>query len=318
MRVFIIGATGYVGSHVAKALAAAGHVLTAFSRSEQSDRKLVEQRITPCRGDLDDRDAIKQRALAADVTIFAARVMGKTEPWQYEQQVVGDLLVALEGTGKGFILTSGSGVLGQQTLGDWSEDTYAEDDPFTPPPMMLDRVATETLVRASAARGIRGMVIRPPLIWGYELPSMVVHMLRSALATGAVCYIGRGLNCYTNVHIDDLADLYGLAAQHGVAGALYHATQGEIPHRWIAEKVAQAMDLPTRSVTMEEGIKLWGPYNASAVMAASSRSRGSRARRELGWAPSRYDLLEEVQRLVKLTVADPRETARVLGRRPIG
>jgi nucleoside-diphosphate-sugar epimerase len=118
-------------------------------------------------------------------------------------------------------------------------------------------------------------------------------MLASYEKTGAVCYIGEGLNCYTTVHVDDLADLYLAAAERGAAGALYHAASGEVPNRAIAELLAKRLGCETRSVTMDEAMEIWDKFAVLIVLAASSRSRSPRSREELGWVPTRTDIIGE-------------------------
>ncbi|MEI9928469.1 MAG: NAD-dependent epimerase/dehydratase family protein [Sphingomonas sp.] len=316
MQVFIIGATGYVGTHIARSFLSAGHAVQGLCRDDSGAAKLEALGIIPASGTLDDLSTLAEAVRAADATIFTARVMEAGSTRRREQDIVRGLLALLEGTGRTFIFTSGTGVLGQHTAGDWSEQSFGEDDPFRWPPVLTRRVETERLVRDAAARGVRGIVIRPPLIWGHELPSHAVHILRSVHAAGAACYVGRGLNCYTDVHIEDLADLYRLAAERGEAGALYHATQGEIPVRWMAERIAAAFGVGTRSVSIGEGAALWGEYNARAVMGACSRSRSPRARGELGWSPQRHDMLADIERIMLRIETDPAETDRILNRRP--
>src|SRR5579862_227591 len=151
MKAFVIGATGFVGSHVARRLLEAGFAVSGLSRNEKGDEALIKLGVAPIRGDADADDVIKAAARDADTTIFAPQLL--LEP---EQKAVLQILTALEGSGKTFIFTSGTGVLGQRTNGDWSEDTFAEDEPFVPPKPLVVRVQTEDLVRlAGKQRGIR-------------------------------------------------------------------------------------------------------------------------------------------------------------------
>jgi nucleoside-diphosphate-sugar epimerase len=305
MRAFIIGATGYLGGHIAANFKAAGHDVTGFSRSESGDEKLRKLGVDIFRGDIKDRAGLIEQARAADCTVLAARVIESS--WDEELDIVGGLLDGIEGMNKTVLHTSGTGVLGQQTRGDYGDGVFAEADPIWPNPIMAPRVKTENLVREAVGRGIRGIAIRPPGIWGGDvLPAHARMMMRTAHAIGQVCYVGRGLNSYTNVHVDDLAEAYRLAWEKGVPGALYHATSGEMPNRWMAEIIGRAINLPTRSVTVEEGVEYWGEYGALIVMGSSSRSTSPRARRDLGWVPTRFDLEEELQRLAKAAYADAR------------
>lgn len=304
MKAFVLGATGYLGSHVADCLQAAGHEVTGFSRSDAGDEKLRRLGVEIYRGDLNDREGVIGQARSADCTVLAARVIQSS--WEDEPQIVDDVLQGLAGTGKTVIFTSGTGVLGVRTDGDYGDRVFAEDDQITPNPTMAPRLRAENLVRRAESRGVRGVVIRPPGIWGNgTLPAHARMMMTTAHAIGAVCYVGRGLNSYSNVHVDDLAEVYRLAWEKGLPGALYHATSGEMPNRWMAEIIGEAIGLPTKSLTVEEGKEFWGEYSATIVMASSSRSTSPRTRRELGWVPRRVDVVEELQRVARAAYADP-------------
>lgn len=287
MKVLVLGATGFLGGAVARRLAGSGHAVTGLARSAEAAERLAAAGLRPLVGDLEaDLGAIAEAAAAHDAVIFAPQLL--LEP---EYAAVSALLDRLAGHGKTFIFTSGTGVLGQRTGGDWSPDSFAEDEPFIPAKSIARRVETEDLVRAARARGVRGIVVRPPLIWGPGDHGHVASIYQSVARTGAACYVGRGLNCYTNVHIDDLARLYDLALEKGASGALYHAVAGEIPNRWIAESVARDLGVGTRSLTLEEAFEVFGKFATLVVMGASSRSRSPRARDELGWVPEHLDML---------------------------
>jgi nucleoside-diphosphate-sugar epimerase len=289
MKVFIAGATGYVGSHVARHLRRNGHDVVGLCRSAEGTAALQAVGVTPLLSKLDDPADAVQAAEAADATIFAAR-LGLAE-----QGIVTAFLNGLASKGKTFIFTSGTGVVSQRTGGDWSPDSFAEDDAFVPNRATAQRAETERNVRNSVTRGIRGIVMRPPLIWGNGAGNHHIATAYESFArTGCVCYIGRGLNVFSNVHVDDLAEAYRLALERGVPGALYHTVAGEIPNRWISESVARDLGCATRSVDMTEAIEIWGKFRALMVLGVNSRSRDPRARAELGWAPTHLDLLAEV------------------------
>lgn len=318
MRILVIGATGYVGTHVVRALAAANHAVSAVTRDRSRAAALERLGAAPVMArDLHDPE-VRGAALAADCTIYCARVIDADGGRTAERRVVEAVLDVLAGRDKAFVFTSGTGVLGQMTGGDWLDDCFAEDDPFVPAAAFRERVATEELVRAAAGRGVRGIVVRPPSIWGGGLSSHALHVYRSVRERGAACYVGAGLNCYTNVHVEDLSELYRLVAERGVAGAVYHATGGEVPNRWLAEAVARGAGVATASITLAEAASLWGEFNARYVMAASSRTSSPRSRAELGWTHTHFDMLAETETLVRGLHRDDAETQRALGRRPSG
>ncbi|MFC9810277.1 NAD-dependent epimerase/dehydratase family protein [Streptomyces griseoaurantiacus] len=302
MNVFIIGATGFVGGHLARHLIAEGHTVTGLARTESAALTLRARGISPVAADLDTRRAgAVEAALRADAVIYAAQA----DP-EHETATVADLTRALTGTGKTLIFLSGSGVLMQRTAGAWSPDTFAEDDPFLPEPLAGSRKAAEDTVLAAVAHGTRAMVVRPGLIWGPGDHGHMSMIYRSVAVVGAAAYIGNGLATYSHVHIDDVTRLFGLALARGRSGGLYHAVAGETPNRWIAERVAQDLGVKARSVTLEEAEQVWGPFGA-LIMAASSRIRAVAAHRELGWQPQHADMLTMIgdQRLRALATPSP-------------
>jgi nucleoside-diphosphate-sugar epimerase len=287
MRVLIAGAAGYVGSHVARALTERGHSVVALARSAERADAFAALGYRTYRGSLAD-----MVAAADDVegVVFAAAV-----PFPAETPAVVSVLAHLAGTQKPFILTSGTAVLSLETPnGEWREETFAEDDLFTPPDWIRIRVETEMTVRRAANAGVRAMVVRPPLIWGHGGSKQVPAIFDSIGASGAACYIGQGLNLYSNVHVDDLADLYCLALEKGTPGALYHAVAGETCFRSLAEAAADVMGCGTRSVTLAESRKIWGEFLGPLFFGVSSRSRAPRARNELGWQPKHLDIVGDI------------------------
>jgi nucleoside-diphosphate-sugar epimerase len=289
MDVFVIGATGFVGGHVARHLVVAGHRVRGLARSEDAAERLVGDAIEPVRGDFEaGRAAVLDAAAGADAVVFAAQM-----PPDLELQAVAAVLDTLAGGGATFVFTSGSGVLLQRTGGAWSPDSFTEDDDFVVEALAATRFAVEGLVRAAAARDIRSLVIRPGMVWGPGDHGHVSMIYRSVARTGSACHIGDGLNTYANVHVDDVGRLYVAALDRGRAGGLYHAVAGETPTRWIAECVAADLGVGVRGVTAGEAADIWGEFGA-LILGSSSRIRAPRSRAELGWVPQHTDMLSLV------------------------
>lgn len=291
MRILIIGATGYVGSAVARRFLADGHRVAGLARTPERATSLAAAGVEPVAGDLEDAAKVEAMAKPFDAVVFAPVV-----PFDAEAAPLEALLRALSGTGRTLLYTSGTGVLSIPTReGQWRQESYAEEDPYEPQHWLSMRVETERRVRAAGLRGMRGIVIRPPLIWGRGGSKQVPSIFASVQKTGAACYIGAGLNLYSHVHVDDLAELYALALARGTNGALYHAVAGEVCWRVLAEAVAEVMGCGTRSVSWAEACEIWGELYADLFYGVSSRSRALRSQRELGWAPTRFDLLEDIR-----------------------
>ncbi len=290
MRILVIGATGYLGTHVTRHLAATGASVSGLSRGKAGDAKVEAAGGTPVRGDLVALDAVIAEAVTHDAVIYTAQLM-----LQEEHDAMQALLRGLGGSGRTLIFTSGTGLLSQRTDGEWSEDSFAEDDPFIPSRYIGFRHVTETLIRSAGWTGsVNAMVVRPSMIWGHGGCGHISRFHRDADEHDEVGYLGRGLNLYSNVHVDDLAALYSLALERGVAGALYHAVAGEVANRTIAQGVAAARGVATRSLTLGEAIERWGKFDTLIGMATCSRSRAPRSRRELGWSPRHLDLMTDI------------------------
>lgn len=289
MRVLVIGATGYLGTHVTRALVKAGHQVSGISRSEKGDGGIVAAGAAPVRGDLSRIETVIAAAQEHDAVIYTAQLM-----LQAEFDAIAALLGAL-GPDRHFLFTSGTGLLSQRTDGAWSEDSFAEDDPFIPSKYIGFRHVTETMVRQAGTSGAtRAMVVRPPMIWGNGGSGHLRLFYHDALTRGEVGYLGEGLNMYSHVHVEDLAQIYCLALDRGIPGALYHAVAGELNNRTLAEAVARDVGTPVRSVDFTEALNRWGKFETLIAMAVSSRSRSPRARRELGWTPQHRDILADI------------------------
>lgn len=294
MKAFVIGATGYVGRHVAAALKARGHDVTGSARSPANVAALEGAGIAALPGSLEDPGALAQAAAGFDVVVMAAMV-----PFEAEMAITQALLDACgRGATRAFLFTSGTGVLSIEARdGAWSQYAFAEDDPFPFPARhnRTVRIETEAMVRDAAGGGLATYVIRPPLIFGNAGSIQVPQIFESARKTGAACYLGAGLNLYSSVHVEDLAEVYCLALEKGVPGALYHTVGGEANFRQIAEAVAQVMGCGTRALDYAAACELWGAVWVDLALAVNSRSIAERTVRELGWVPRRPDLIEDIR-----------------------
>ena len=295
MKVFVTGAAGYIGGSLADALLRAGHQVVGLVRSEDRAAAVRLRGREPLVGTLDDAGLLATAARDADAVINAARAD--------HRGAVEALLAALAGSGKPLLHTSGSSVVADLAAGEPSERVYDEATPVQPLPGRAARVALDERVLAAAAEGVRAVVLRPSLIYGagrgvHAESIQVPWLVALARKHGVPRHIGRGENIWSNVHLDDVVDLYLLALERAPAGALYYAESGENSMREVCQAIGRALGLGERTegMTVEEAAAEWGEGAAAYTMGSNSRVRAVRARRELGWRPSRPSLLETIAR----------------------
>ena len=225
MKVFVTGASGYIGGSVAAGLVAAGHEVSGLARSEEKAEALRGRDIEPVMGDLESAEVLSAAAAAADGVVNAAHAdhRGAAEA----------LLAGLEGSsGKVYIQTSGSSVVADLAAGQAGEAVYDEDSVYEPLPARAGRVAINEMIMGKSETGLRSVVIAPTLIYGEGRglnPNSIQIPWLVALAKqhGRARHIGPGGNIWANVHIDDLVDLYLLALEKAPGGAFYYAENGE-------------------------------------------------------------------------------------------
>jgi nucleoside-diphosphate-sugar epimerase len=293
MKIFITGASGYIGGSVAAALVAQGHAVSGLARSVATAAALRQRGITPVAGTLDDAEVLAQAARAADATVNAANAghRGAAEA----------LVKALAGTGKTYIQTSGSSIVGTRANGEFVAAVFDEDTPYTPSPTRAARVAIDDMVRAMP--GARTVVICPSLIYGpgrglnpdsVQVPWLIALAEKAGIAK----HIGPGENRWANVHIDDLVTLYLEAIEAAPAGSFYFAENGENSMREACEAISRMLGQGgrTQAMSIEEAAAVWGEGPAADTMGSNSRVRAKRARAELGWSPTACSLIEEIER----------------------
>jgi nucleoside-diphosphate-sugar epimerase len=294
MRVFVTGASGYIGGSVAVRLVAEGHQVSGLVRSKDAAAKVDELGIAPVHGTLADRDVLVEAARTADAVVNAAN--------SDNQDVIDAILPALAGTGKLFLQTSGSSIVGDNAGGEPGEKVYDEDTPVTPLPDKVERVAINDRVRAAAADGVRGVVLCPTLIYGtghgpHKDSIQVPQLIDLARKSGAARHVGRGLNIWSNVHIDDLVDLYVLAIEQAKPGSFLYAENGEASMKALAAAISRLLGFGgrTEAIALEDATREWGGVAAAFTFGSNSRVRARRARADLGWRPHRIGLLEDVE-----------------------
>jgi nucleoside-diphosphate-sugar epimerase len=290
MNIFITGAGGFIGGSIAAGLAKDGHrVRGLIRRAEQSD-DLKRLGIEPVVGSLDDVALLTTEVRAADAVINAAS--------SDHRGAVETLVAALEGSNKPFLHTSGSSIVGDASGGEASDKIYTEDNLPEPTADKAPRVAIDNLVLDAARRGVRSAVLCNTLIYGHgAVPNTASVQLprleRQAKQSGIVRHVGRGLNIWSNVHIDDVVDVYRHALDKTPAGTFYFVESGEAQFRDMTTAMAKTLKLRgPEDWPLEEAVREWGYEMANYGLGSNSRVRGTRARKLLGWAPKRNSVID--------------------------
>lgn len=289
MKIFVTGASGYIGGSVAARLVGQGHEVRGLIRSSAKAEAVQATGVVPVIGTLDDAALLTSEAQAADAVVNAAD--------SDHAGAVEALLAGLEGSGKSFIHTSGTSLVGDEAMGEPSDAIFTEDTPVKPEPDKQPRVDLNKRI-VDAAPGVRTIILCNSLIYGDALgaPAQSVQippLVAQARESGVARYIGRGLNIWSNVHVADMADLYLLALEKAPAGSFYYVENGEASFGELVQAIADALGLgPAQSWPAEEAVARWGRELAVFALGSNSRVRSDKARRELGWNPGRPSVFE--------------------------
>lgn len=281
MKVFVTGATGFIGSALVPELIAAGHEVAGLARSDGTVRKLAAMGAGAHRGDLDDPQALASGAAQADATIHLAFDHGRmadgiNEVIRSDRRAINALIDALAGSDKPLIGTSGVMVLTPGVIG-------TEDDAGDPDSAAGFRVASENAVLAAAQRGVRSSVVRlAPVVHGDgDTHGFVPMMVDAARKAGTFSYVGDGDNRWPAVHRLDAARLFLRVLEGGEADARYHGVgEDGMVVREIAEALGSALDMPAISIERDAAGAHFGPLGGFA--AADIRTSSRKTREALG------------------------------------
>jgi nucleoside-diphosphate-sugar epimerase len=288
MRVFLTGATGFIGSVVIEELRAAGHQVTGLARSDEAAARLAEWSVEVCRGDVADPDGLAEAARASDGVIhcaFGHDFSKYIEMGEVDLRAVSAMADALAKTGKPLLVTSG---MTASTPGRPS----TEADPAQTEGMASVRGRPEAMALSASEMGVRSMVVRlPPSVHDLQQQGLVSQLIATAREKGVSAYVGDGANRWPAVHRRDAARLFRLGLEHGKPGQRLHAVGEEgVTLRSIAEAIGGKLDLPTRSLSADEapGHFGWLAMAISNDMPAS----GAVTQQSVGWRATQSGLLE--------------------------
>jgi len=284
--VFLTNGTGYIGQPLARALREKGYNVTALSRSDESSAKLKELQVKAHRGELAKPETFVDAAKQADIIIHTAATRDANFA-KNDEAAVAALLDAIKGSNKTFIYTSGTWVLGNT-----GNVIATENSPYNAPTPVQFRTEVEKTVLAAVKNGTRAIVLRPALVYGHN-GGLLEQIFVRAADRGEVQQIGPGENSWTFVDVDDLADLYALIVEKGVAGQIYHGAHGApVKVKDFAEQVAKAYGLAgkIKTVPVEEARQGLG-FIADALT-LDNQIDAAKTKRDLGWQPRRPSISE--------------------------
>ena len=289
MRVFLTGATGFIGSHVIPELLDRGHRVLGLTRSDAGARQLEADGVEVHRGDLAQPETLASGVAAADAVIHCAfdhdfaNFLENTKKDQRNIAAMGD---ALAGTNKPILITSGIGIGTPRHGGPATEDVL---NPLHANP----RIVTELAAAALLAQRIDVRTIRLPQVHDTTKAGLITPLVAEARRAGAVAYVGEGKTRWAAAHITDVAKLYVLALELGEPGARYHASAEEgVDARTIAEAIGEGAGLPVRSIAQNQVERYFGWMAPFAVLDMTASSAWTRAR--LGWEPTGPDLVTDL------------------------
>jgi nucleoside-diphosphate-sugar epimerase len=316
MKILVTGATGYIGGPVARRLAGLGHEVTALVRSDAAAARLRGAGLIPVAGDFTDPASLAAPAADVDAVVSTAsigQVEGSPVAFAKDRDAVAAMTAALGRSGKPLIFTSGSAIFGVFTKGEASPTVFNEDHPVplpasvfapaqaeVPPPFvagfggaMAPRAQTETDVMGAA--GVRGIAIRPGLVFGGGDGYDVLNLIALAKAHGAAPHLGTGDVRQGYVHIDDLVELYVLALERAPAGAMLHAVTDEVALGDLATAVSRLVGAGGRTEALSLTEMFARGASGGVSLSVNKRLASDKTRRILDWRPSRHDLLQDVE-----------------------
>ncbi|MFP5229598.1 MAG: SDR family oxidoreductase [Acidobacteriota bacterium] len=293
MRVFVTGATGFIGSRIVPELIGAGHQVLGLARSDSGADRLADFGAQVQRGDLEDLESLRSGAAASDAVLHVAfrRIQHLQHDWtrfaencEVDKRAIEAMGAVLLGSSRPFVVTSGVGVAEGRAA--------TEDDPPIPPSAAYPRASEATAV-ALLERGVHASVMRLPQVHDTVKQGLITPLVAIARAKRVSAYVGDGQNRWPAVHVTDAARLYRLALEKGTAGARYHAVAEEgVMLKDIATAIGRGLNVPVTSIPAEQAHAHFGFLGFFA--GRDARTASAQTRTKLGWNPSGPELLTDL------------------------
>lgn len=289
MRVFVTGASGWVGAAIVDELIAAGHSVLGLARSDSAAAVIAARGAEVQRGTLDELAVLQQAAAECDAVIhtgFLHDFSRFAESCELDRRAILAMGEVLKGSAQPLLVTGGMATL--------AEGRIATENDLPRPASSAYPRSSETTAAELAARGVRAATVRlPPSVFGEGDHGFVPHLVALAREKGIAAYIDDGSNRWPSVHRRDAARVYRLALEHGVPASTFHAVADEgMAFRQIAERIAQGLNLPAMSLPPQDAAAHFGWFAGFAAFDVPASSALTRAK--LAWEPTQASLMEEL------------------------
>jgi len=290
MRVFVTGATGFIGSRIVPDLIGAGHHVLGLARSDAGAQSLVAAGAQVQRGDLENLESLRSGAAASDAVLHVAFRHDWTrfaESCELDKRAIETIGAVLKSSSRPFIVSSGVGVAEGRAA--------TEDDPPFPSSPSFPRVSEATAI-ALVEDGVNASVMRLPQVHDTEKQGLITPLIAIARTKGVSAYIGEGHNRWPAAHVTDVARLYRLVLEKATAGARYHAVAEDgVPLKDIATAIGRGLNVPIVSIAPEQAQEHFGFLGSFA--GRDLRTSSVQTRANLGWNPTGPDLLTDLRNM---------------------
>jgi nucleoside-diphosphate-sugar epimerase len=290
MKIFVTGATGFIGSATVKELIRAGHQVLGLARSEAAEKSLIEVGAQTHRGDLKDLDSLRKGVSSSDGVIhlgFIHDFSKFVENCEIDKRAIEAMGEVLAGSSKPIVITSGTALVSPGRLA---------TEEITPPPNPRFPRVSERIADELAAKGIHSSVVRlSPSVHGDGDHGFIPMLINIARNKGVSAYIGEGKNRWSAVHRLDAGALFRLAIEKGTTGTKYHGVGEEgVAFKDIAEAIGKGLNLPVVSKTPEEAAEHFGFLSSFAGIDCPASSKLTQEK--LGWKPKQPGIIADMER----------------------